>query len=255
MILCAIGFAIGAGFIVHARQKARQNAETFRRYQATLSDNLKRFGGFMQEGAVGEVPIFAPTGNTDIDLFFQATRDYYTAYFEEFKKLDGGLKSLNETVTLDCLALTNKTDLEAEIQKRINARQMYRDFTSNALSVYENYLKKFSALKMSEAGRYGLLKQASDIAPVLKRTYRAWAKTQESSQDLLQFLEDHFGDYTVIDGTVRFSTDENIDHYNKFLEKYKDAWAAVKSNRKRAIHNFNSGLKTINQVEPEQTQD
>ncbi len=224
--------AIAAYYFFDARHKAQEKAAETNRLEV---DNINSLEKFIQGGATGDIPEFKPTGDTDSDTFFQTTRDFYTEYFQGWRKEGADIEALQEVSISDCLLFTNKFYLEPQIQDRIAGQQVIEGFKTNALSMIENYKQKCAALNVTEEYKQGILKSLDKMSPQFGAMFDASIKSQKTDQELLQFLHDSFGDYEFKDGTILFATEANRQKYDELAKQVQDASAEVDGFQKRGL--------------------
>jgi hypothetical protein len=231
-IVCVIYTAIGAYYFLDARHKAQEKAAESNRLEA---DNINSLEKFIQGGATGDIPEFKPTGDADTDAFFQITRDFYTEYFQGWRRASTDIAALQEMNIPDCLLFTNKFYLEPQIQDRIASQQIIATFKTNALSMIANYRQKFAVLNVTKESKQGFLKGVDEMSPQFEAMFDASIKSQKADQALLEFLHDNFEDYEFKDGTILYATAANRQKYDELAKEVQDASAEVGGFQKRGL--------------------
>jgi hypothetical protein len=231
-VVFAVMTAIAAYNFVEARHKTQEKAAESNRLEA---DNINSLEKFIQGGATGDIPEFKPTGDADTDAFFQTTRDFYTEYFQGWRKASADIAALQEMSISDCLLLTNKFYLEPQIQDRIADQQIIATFKTNALSMIANYRQKYTTLNATKESKQGFLKGVDEMSPQFEAMFDASIKSQKANQALLQFLHDNFEDYEFKDGTILFATAANRQKYDELAKEVQDASAEVDGFQKRGL--------------------
>jgi len=82
-IVCVIFTTISAYYFFDARQKAQEKSTESNRQLANNLDSLQKF---IQNGGVGDIPEFKPTGDTDLMLFCKHLTICIKAIFKLFVK-------------------------------------------------------------------------------------------------------------------------------------------------------------------------
>jgi hypothetical protein len=175
------------------------------------------------------------TGDADTDAIFQTTRDFYTEYFQGWRKASADIAALQEMSISDCLLTTNKFYLEPQIQDRIAGQQIIATFKTNALSMIEDYRQKCAALNVTEEYKQGILKGVDKMSPQFEAMFDASIKSQKADQAILQFVHDNFDDYEFKDGTILFATAANRQKYDELAKEVQDASAEADGFQKRGL--------------------
>ena len=200
-----------------------------------LVENINGLQHFIQQGAVGNIPEFKPTGDADSDTFFQATRDFYTKYFQGWRQMNAKLETLQEKAVFDDGLLTNKSYLSSEIQKRIVGQKVIAEFATNAISMMANFKRDCAGLQVGEEFKQGALKSLDKMSPQFEAMFTAWVKSQKTEQTLLQFLADNFQDYELKGGAILFGNASNRQKYDELAKGVQDASAEVEDFQKRGM--------------------
>jgi hypothetical protein len=219
-IACAVCTAIFTYAYLDARHNAQEKAAKSDRL---LASNINSLQEYIRQGAAGEVPEFKPTDDVNIDTLFQTIRDFYKEYLQDWHNMRHDIEALQEIDVFDSLLLTNKLNLESEIQKRIAGQQVIGKFAANALPMVENFKEKCAALNISEAYKTNFLKEANKMAPQYKSMFASWVRMQKAEQDFLQFLDDNFEGFQLKDGKIFFSSSTNLQKYAELVENVQDA--------------------------------
>jgi hypothetical protein len=244
-VVFAVMTAIAAYYFLDARHKAQEKAAESNRLEV---DNINSLQQFIQGGATGDIPEFKPTGDTDTDTFFQATRDFYAEYLQGWRTMRQELEALQETDIFADLVLTNKPTLESEIQKRIAGQQIVENFTTNAMPMLENLKVKYASLNLSEEFRQGVLKGIDRWIPQYRAMFAASINSQKADEDLLQFLDNNFQDYELKDGKILFGSIPTEQQYDALAKKVQDASVEAQEFQKRGMAAVEASKATLQQT-------
>lgn len=234
-IACAICTVIFTYNFLDARHKTQQKTAAQNKQTVENISNLQRF---IQAGAQGEIPEFKPTGDTDLDVFFQTTRNFYAKYFQDWRQMQSRLSSLQEGSISDDAILTNKANLDLEIQKRIASQEIIAEFGTNALSMISDFKHDCAALQVEEEFKQGVLKGINNMLPQYQAMFAAWVKSQKTEQTLLQFLHDSFQDYELKDDKIFFGSESNRRQYAALAKDVQDAATDVEAYQKRGVESL-----------------
>ena len=159
----------------------------------------------------------------------------------DYRKANFDIQTQQEKDLSDDSLLTNKANLEIEIQKRIASQEIIEKFATNALSMIENYQGKCALLNISELYKTNFLNGAKKISPQYKLMFASWVKMQKSEQEFLQFLNDNFEDYESKDRTISFASTANRQKYNELAKNVQDVSAEVDGFQKRGMAAVEAG--------------
>lgn len=231
-VVFAVMTAIGAYYFLDARHKAQEKAAESNRLEV---DNINSLERFIQGGAAGDIPEFKPTGDPDTDAFFQTTRDFYTEYIQGWRTMQQGLGALQELDVFSDQLLTNKPDLESEIQKRIAGQQIIAGFATNAIPMAERFKEKCALLNVSGDYKTNLLIGLGKTFSQFKPMFASWVQTQKTEQDYLQFLDDNSQDYELKDGKILFGSQTNVQKYARLVKNVQDAISEAEGFQNRGL--------------------
>jgi hypothetical protein len=241
-VVFAVMTAIAAYYFFDARHKAQEKATESHRQMVS---NINSLQAYIQQGAVGNVPEFKPTGDADTDALFNSMRDFYTEYFQGWRTMRQKLGALQESDVSDDLVLTNKPALESEIQKRIAGQQIIEKFATNALPMIENLKEKCASLNVSEEFKQGVLKGIDGWIPQYRAMFAASIASQKADEDLLRFLDDNFQDYELKDGKILFGSIATEHQYDALAKNVQDASVEVQQFQKRRMDAINAAKASL----------
>jgi hypothetical protein len=141
---------------------------------------------------------------------------------EAVEKRDQSLAALQERDIYDLSLLTNKSDMELEMQKRLSGQEIVKTFKTNVNEIIENTLRRYEQIDAPEKAKLSSLKGFEESIkkqePGRENSYRLLTAQQKGEYDYLQFLCDSFKDYQIKDGKILFTTDESLAGYNAKLK-------------------------------------
>jgi hypothetical protein len=157
--------------------------------------NVSQFLQFARNGATEKLPELAPTGDANLDAVFKAMKSLLdqSAQLNATERTE--LDALRPQGVFDWGVLTNKTTLEAEIEKRTSSQRVIQRYITYTLELINNVRPQFDALpeQYRQKGRQGLEN--------FRLNYEAGAglrlKQQKAEENYLQFMRDFFDDYRL----------------------------------------------------------
>jgi hypothetical protein len=223
-VVFAVCTAIGIYYFFDARHKAQaEKAVADRQYVSDLN-NLQEF---LKQGAVGDIPTFKLTGDADDDAISQVMNDFYRNYIQAYREANSAMLKLNAVDVFDNSVLTNKFNLQLEIDNRTAGRQIIETLASNTSSMLTAAGKEYESQNVSEESKKGVRKVFDNLTPQFNTMFAWWVRKQNADQVLLQFLNDNFGDFELKDGKIVFGNQANVQRYAELAKNIQDAMTEV----------------------------
>ena len=229
MAWCAIKFREGFNES-RAKSKAEHNQVT------TLASNFLEYAQNEKGGSLDKVKASL---NDNKDSVLIPVTEFSNNLIEAVEKRDRGIAGLQERDIYDLSLLTNKTAMEAEMQKRLQGQEFVNLFKTNVDEIIENTRRRYDQINAPEKDKmkslHGFEQSITAKAPERENSYRLLIAQQKGEYDYLQFLVDSFKDYQIKDGKIYFSTDEALAGYNNHLKSIDDTEKEIADLRKAML--------------------
>jgi hypothetical protein len=193
-----IATLVAAYYFCAARNEAQQKTQASNNQLVSDINSLEEF---IKQGAVGNIPELKPTGDADTDAFLAALSVFYAKYFQIVRHANQEIQSLQEKDVFDdsVFVVTNKSILEAEIQKRVAAQKIIEGLSANTLSLIDGLKKQIAIIKISNEYKDGLLLGINNMSSKYDKYFAAQIKTENAEHDYLQFMDGIFDGYQLKD--------------------------------------------------------
>jgi hypothetical protein len=228
-VACTILVAISTYYFHVAKQAAKErmresNMQFSRNVQELFSNNLE----FAQHGAAGALPDvdIQPTGNAEDDEFLQFLNNFSREIAQYFGNMNKEIEALQEHNVFDESLLTIKSNLEAEIPKRIESQKIIERYQQGLEPMLEAMKQKLMLANISESARRSVLQGIEtfieDNRAQIKEKFGLLVKTEQTEFDFLTFMAGAYKDYKYKDGMVFFLSPTNSQKYEELTKRIQE---------------------------------
>jgi curved DNA-binding protein CbpA len=162
----------------------------------------------------------------------------------------GQLRALDEREVLAPDVLSNKTILEAEARKRIEAQRIIEKFRNDLPYALDAVRQKAASYNISDEQKQALMSGFEKARPHLSLQIETicnlWEKRERSELDFLHFMASAYNKYELKDGKVFFRSATSGQRYSEFVKSFENSDKEIDAARKEWL-NIKTNIRKLSQ--------
>jgi len=245
-VILTLGMAVMAySSSVRAYRNRNTATQSLTHVRTVLSNTLT----FATQGATGSLPAVPSTGNRVDDMVLHYTHDMLEAIMPPLTGVSQRIQSLQERSVFDHAVLTNSLDLDAELQKRIQAQRIIADAQESerkALEGFQEYLSSRAVSTEDEKGVIrGLQQSIRKNASSWLQVFELLRRKENADMDFLNFMASARDDYILQNGSIVFGSATNSEKYAYLATRATSAQNDMDEARSLFLETAKSGVDIL----------
>jgi hypothetical protein len=250
-IVCAVMTAISAYYFHVGKQQSEQltqesNAKLAENVQGIFSNEVN----FVKQGATDNFSNnIKPTGDAENDAILLWANNFSKAIAQYVGNMNKEITALQEQDVFDTSLLTNKSNLQVEIPKKIEIQKIIEKYKDGWLPMLEATEEQFTPVDISETVKNQILHGAETSiqrnSSQAELMFGHLLKTDQAELNFLQFMAGAYDDYQFKDGTILFGSAANSQKYEELTKSIQDATSEEETFREQYLKAAQTSIQQL----------